>query len=130
MKKWERLPDAELDVMMTLWHAPTPITVGEIVRELAGTHSWKAATVHVLLDRLEERGFVTVDRSGYAYRFSPAVREAEYSRREAHSFIQRFFSGSAKKMIVSMIDADGLDSEDIAELTALLNEQKEKRRKP
>ncbi|MBE6561877.1 MAG: BlaI/MecI/CopY family transcriptional regulator [Ruminococcaceae bacterium] len=124
MKNWERLPEAELDVMLTLWHAEEALTVGEIVRRLSGIRTWKSATVHVLLERLEKKNFVQVDKSGYAHLYAPAVTEEEYRSGEQHSFLHRFFGGSAKKMIVSMLDADGLSEDDIEELTALLRDKK------
>ena len=124
MNQWERLPEAELDVMLTLWRAKEPLSVGEIVRCLSGIRTWKAATVHVLLDRLSERGYVKTDKSGYAHRYSPAVEEAQYRRGEERSYLQRFFGGSAKKMIASMLDADGLTAEDLDELSALLHEKR------
>ena len=52
MKTIERLPESELEVMLTLWHNETPLTVGEITKLLADAHNWKTATVHVLMDRL------------------------------------------------------------------------------
>ena len=31
----ERIPEAELEVMLTLWHSGAPLTVGEIAKLLA-----------------------------------------------------------------------------------------------
>lgn len=125
MKTPERIPEAELEVMLVLWQGGRPMTVGEITKTLSETRAWKAATVHVLLDRLETRGFVVCDRSGYKHLFSPTVTEAEYRRREEHTLMQRFFGGSAKRMIASLLDADTLSDEDLEELTAMLREWKE-----
>ena len=124
MKKHERLPEAELDVMLTLWHAEEALGVGEIVRRLSGVRVWKSATVHVLLERLEKRGYVLCDRSGYAHLYTPAVSEDAYRAGEQQSFIHRFFGGSAKRMIVSMLDADSLSDAEIEELEALLRDKK------
>ena len=128
MKNWERLPEAELDVMLTLWRERKPMTVGEIVKRLSGVRTWKSATVHVLLDRLGERGFVQTDKSGYAHLYSAAVTEEEYRRGEERSHLQRFFGGSAKNMIASMLNADSLSDEDLDELSALLHEKRGGRR--
>lgn len=124
MKNIERLPDAELEVMLTLWHNDTPLTVGEITRLLSESHGWKTATVHVLLERLGERGFVSCDKSGYKHLFEPIITESEYRRGEERNLMQRFFGGSAKNMIASMLDTDGLSDSDLEELSALLNIKK------
>jgi BlaI family penicillinase repressor len=124
MKAIERLPEAELEVMLTLWHNTPPLTVSEITKLLAEAHSWKTATVHVLLERLGERGFVTCDKSGFKHLFSPRVTEEEYRRGEEKNLIKRFFGGSAKNMIASLLNADGLTDEDLEELSAMLKQRK------
>ena len=119
----ERLPEAELDIMMVLWKAEQPLTVSEIVGILSGSgvRSWKTATAHVLLDRLCERGFADKDTSTFAHRYFPIISEEAYSTREARSFLARFCGGSVKKMVAMMIDGDGVDEEELRELRALLN---------
>lgn len=116
----ERIPDAELEVMLVLWHSPSPLTVGEITNKLTETRPWKSGTVHVLLARLEERGFVACDKSEYKHRFSPIICEEDYRKGEEKTLMHRFFGGSAKRMIASLLDADGLSDKDLEELTALL----------
>ena len=124
MKTIERLPESELEVMLTLWHNETPLTVGEITKLLADAHGWKSATVHVLLDRLGEKGFVSCDKSGYKHMFTPAITEEEYRRGEEKTFMKRFFGGSAKNMIASLLNTDGLTDDDLEELSALLKQRK------
>jgi predicted transcriptional regulator len=124
MKTIERLPEAELEVMLTLWHNTPPLTVSEITKLLAEAHSWKTATVHVLLERLGERGFVTCDKSGFKHLFFPRITEEEYRRGEEKNLIKRFFGGSAKNMIASLLNADGLTDEDLEELSAMLKQRK------
>lgn len=125
MKIIERLPEAELEVMLTLWHSGAPLTVGEITKKLSESRAWKSATVHVLLERLCERGFVSCDKSGYKHLFSPIISEADYRRGEEHTLMQRFFGGSAKNMIASMLNTDGLSDADLDELSALLEKKKD-----
>ena len=120
----DRIPDAELEIMLVLWHADAPLTVGEITKKLAQLRPWKPGTVHVLLARLEERGFVVCDKSEYKHRFSPMIREEAYCRGEERTLMHRFFGGSAKKMIASLLDADGLSDSDLEELSALLKRRK------
>ena len=120
----ERIPDAELEVMLVLWHSSSPLTVGEITNTLTESRPWKSGTVHGLLARLEERGFVACDKSEYKHRFSPIVSEEDYRKGEEKTLMHRFFGGSAKRMIASLLDADGLSDKDLEELTALLKRKK------
>ena len=124
MKTIERLPEAELEVMLTLWHNTPPLTVSEITKLLEPAHSWKTATVHVLLERLGERGFVACDKSGFKHLFTPIITEEEYRRGEEKTFLKRFFGGSAKNMIASLLNADGLTDDDLEEISAMLKQRK------
>lgn len=125
MKNIERIPEAELDIMMVLWHSDRALTVGEITKTLAEARNWKTATVHALIDRLEERGYISRDNSGYKHLFSPIVTEEDYRRKEEHNILRRFFGGSAKNMMVSLLNADKLSEEDIEELSDMLRKKKE-----
>lgn len=120
----ERIPDAELEVMLVLWHAEKPLNVSEITGKLAESRPWKAGTVHVLLARLEERGFVACDKSEYKHRFSPIISEKVYRKGEESTMLNRFFGGSAKKMIASLLDTDGLSDKDLEEISALVKRKK------
>lgn len=121
----ERLPDAELEVMLVLWHRGEPMSVAEIAHALAPEHQWKTATVHVLLTRLTERGFVTSDKTSYKHYFTPSISEADYRSGEQKTLLQRFFGGSAKNMIAALLWADDLTEDDLDELSQLVKKRKE-----
>lgn len=123
MKKIERLPESELEIMLILWHEGTPMTAGDITKKTSESHGWKTGTVHVLLERLSEREFVSCDKSGYKHLYTPLVTEAEYRKGEERTLMHRFFGGSAKNMIASLLNADGLSDEDLAELSAMLKKK-------
>lgn len=56
--------------------------------------------------------------------FAPIITEAEYRRREEKTLMKRFFGGSAKNMIASLLNADGLTDDDLEELSAMLKQRK------
>jgi len=118
--KIENLPDSELDIMLVLWHSDKPLKASEIVKNLIESHGWKASTVHSLLARLEEKGFVVVDKESYSHYFSPLISEDEFRAAESHSVLARLCGGSIKKMVASLISNESISDEDIKELTEML----------
>ena len=56
----ETLPDAELDVMMALWDIGRPAIVSEIHRAVSKKRKCTKTAVHVLLDRLAGKDFVSI----------------------------------------------------------------------
>lgn len=129
--KTERLPDAELDIMKELWKSTVPLKASDIAKRLSEKHSWKVPTVHAFLSRLEEKGFVTVDRSSYFHRFLAAVSETDYIASESSALLQK--SGTRLPTLVSaLMDSDDVTDEELNELSALIDAKlkalREKRR--
>lgn len=120
------LPDAELDIMRVIWSAGEPLCASDIAKKLGGSRGWKTATVHVLLGRLCERGYLKCDKSGYVHRCTALVSSDEYRMVETKSFLRRIATGSVRSMVASLIESESLTDDDIAELTAILNRKRER----
>lgn len=52
------MPDAEFDIMKTVWANKPPITTTIIMEQLGKEKDWKIQTVVSLMNRLVERGFL------------------------------------------------------------------------
>lgn len=123
------IPDAELDIMKTLWKADHALCASEIAKLLFEERGWKPATVHVLISRLIDRGYIYADRENYVHRYTPLVPEADYRRVESKSFLKRICDGSVSKMVASLVDvSDEMTGEDIAEIERILKLQKVSRK--
>ena len=119
IKQYERLADAELDIMRVLWQTRTPLRAAEIVKKLSQTRSWKTQTAHVLLGRLEDKGFVKADRSEYFHTYKAIVSEKDYFASESDAFVRRLGS-SVKATVASLISTADISAEELAELEALI----------
>ena len=123
MTKREQLADSELDIMRVLWKTQKPMKASDIVKELAKKRNWTKQTVHVLLSRLEAKGFVCADRSGYYHYFTPVIAENEYLCNESSRMVKKI-GGSLHSMLASLIEADELSDEDIIAISDMLNEKR------
>ena len=119
------IPDAELEVMQTLWQSSDALLVSDIVREIEKKHKCTKASVHILCDRLAKRGFVTiemVDDGPVAYKkIAPVVTEREYRASEADSMVNKVFRGSWKNLMASLIEAGTITQEDLDEFSGIVN---------
>ncbi len=124
------LPDAELDIMRVIWHSERSLCASEITHILNDEdgRGWKTATAHVLINRLEERGYISADKSGYVHRYTALVTEEEYRKIESKSFLKRICGGSVKHMIASLIDTDTISEEDLDEIAGILDGKRKGRR--
>ncbi len=121
MKK-ERLPAAELDIMKVLWESDVPLRASEIAKKLANEHSWKTPTVHKLLSRLEEKGFVSADRTSYYHKFSPCVSESEYISGQSQALLENA-GRRLPQMVAALIDSYDVTDEELNELSELIEKR-------
>jgi BlaI family penicillinase repressor len=118
-EKYDRLADAELDIMNLLWSRGEALKASEIVKELSGKREWKPQTAHVLLHRLADREFIFIDKSQYSHKFGAAISEKDYLLLESNT-LRRRIGGNFKSLVASLIEAENVTDEDITELENLL----------
>lgn len=115
------LPNSELELMMILWRAGVPLTRMEIEERLPKKRTLSKTTILSFLSRLEEKGFVLVEKEGRNNRYLPLVQESEYLKQESGSILKKLYGSSVKKFVAALYDGDGLSKEQIAELKDYLD---------
>lgn len=121
-KTWKKLGDGELDVMLAVWDAKgEPVTSGDVMKRLSEKRSWGITTLMTVLARLEEKGYLSCDRSTRVNRYTPVVREEEYKERESRTFLKRLHRSSLPSLVSSLYQSGAVDSEDLAELRRFID---------
>ncbi len=115
------LPNSELELMMILWRAGVPLTRMEIEERLPKKRTLSKTTILSFLSRLEEKGFVLVEKDGRNNRYLPLVQESDYLKQESGSILKKLYGSSVKKFVAALYDGDGLSKEQIAELKDYLD---------
>ena len=121
MLKDKRLPDAEFDVMQTIWDQQPPVTTGMLMTLLGNDRGWKVQTMVTLLARLADRGFIRAEKgAGRERLFYPVISRNEYLRMETESFVDHYHKKSISSLIASLA-GDRLTEEDLDELSAFIS---------
>jgi BlaI family penicillinase repressor len=116
------LGTAELEVLRTLWDEG-PATVREVMNHLHGRGRKVAyTTVLTFLTRLEQKGFVTSDKSGLAYVYRPRVTREKVSRSRLKALLEELYDGAAAPLVLQLVRERRLSRRDIAELQRLIEE--------
>ena len=110
-----RISDSELEVMKVLWEAGDALPITELRQTLHERRGWEATTVKTLVQRLVAKGVLEQEKRKVFY-YRPLVSESEYSDWAVNGMVQRLFRGSAKALVATLVQSDGLSDEDIAEL--------------
>ena len=89
------LGTAELEVLKALWD-DGPAPVRQVLNHLhARGRRLAYTTVLTVLTRLEQKGFVTSDKSGMAYVYRPTVSRTRITRSRLKSLIEQLYDGAA-----------------------------------
>lgn len=87
--EYKTLPNSELELMMILWQAEAPMTRTEIEEKLPKKRKISKTTVLSFLSRLEEKGFVRVEKEGRNNCYYPIVKEKDYLEQESGSILKK-----------------------------------------
>lgn len=113
-----KIQDSELEVMRVLWEQGDALPLIEIRRILSERCNWEHSTIKTLVRRLQSKDIVRLERRGV---YIAAISEEEYLKWSARTYVNKIFSGSAKKLIASMVSGGQLSEKDIAELSLMFN---------
>ncbi len=115
-----RISDAELEVMQTLWEAGKPMSVQDVCDALKN-NKWKYRTVATLLIRMEQKGAVVSQKQGRLNLYSSVLDEEEYKKAQTKRFIGKLYKGSVKDLAVSLFKSDDMTEEDIEEIRRMFD---------
>lgn len=120
---------AEWRIMQVLWPAAGPLTSAQIVAQLVDGRNRSPRTVKTLLQRLVAKGFVefTVDAAdSRVYHYRAKAKEDDCIKTENEDFLSVYYKGDVGSMLARFIGDSELNSQQIDELTALLESKKDK----
>ena len=114
-----RLPDAELEVMQAIWVCTAPVARTDIEEILFKTHPMAMTTLLTLLTRLNEKGFITIEKNGRRSYYTPCVSQEDYLASQSKSFVEKLCGGSMSAFATALCNS-GLTKEELAELRDML----------
>ncbi len=120
-KRSTTLTDHELRLMNPLWEQRR-MTVEEIVRVLPPP-KLAYSTVLTTMRTLESKKYVTHERVGRAFVYSPAIERAEAASQSVSALIDRFFDGSRGALLAAVLEDRRLSSDEIEGLARLVKKR-------
>ena len=124
------LGDAELGALKILWdHGPA--TVREVLSHLHDTGRRVAyTTVQTLLTRLEQKGYVTSNKSDMAYVYRAKLTRDRVTRSRLRTLVKQLYDGAAGPLVVELIRTEQFTSDEIEELQGLIERLDAEPRRP
>jgi len=115
------LANAELAIMNLLWERPRA-TARELREELyPNATRAQHGTIQKLLQRLEDKGYVTRDRSLQVHLFAAALTRQAYAGGQLESLADKLTGGSLAPLITHLLEEKKISKGEIARLRELLD---------
>jgi len=120
----DQITDAELDIMKILWEREG-LTSPAIFESLSNSDERNTGTLKTLLKRLVKKG--AVRREGINerhYIYFPVITEKEYIKKNRRRLIDRMFDGSAKGLLLNLVNEEKITREDLEQMISRIEEKK------
>ncbi len=113
------LTDAELEVMSVVWESGGSESAANVYAALSGSGCERAA-VYQLIHRLIKKGMLEREEPGFVCR--ALVSRDEIQVEEAKRLVDRFFGGSAERLLVALVDSKAVTAEEIDRLRSMIRD--------
>ncbi|WP_029630570.1 BlaI/MecI/CopY family transcriptional regulator [Zavarzinella formosa] len=116
------MSDAEREVMKLLWdHGP--LAVRDVLLRLTEQgQEWTRSTVVTLLQRLEKKGYVASDRSGFAFVFRPLVSREEEMHARMASLAGELCDGEALPLVLAFAERHQFSAAELAKFRQMIDQ--------
>lgn len=115
------ITDAEWDLLEALWRLDRA-TARDLAAELEAERGWARSTVKTMLDRMADKGLVSMRAVGNVHEYEPAVKPAEARRSAWKRFVGAAFGGAMEPALRFLAEDAKLTKAQREELRRLLEE--------
>lgn len=119
----EKLTIQEEEVMIYIWELENCF-----VKDVVAKFSKPAppyTTVASIIKNLERKGYVTPQRVGNTYQYSPAIKESEYKRTFMSNVVRNYFENSYKEMVSFFAKDRKISTDELKDIISMIEKGKE-----
>ncbi|TMA27407.1 MAG: BlaI/MecI/CopY family transcriptional regulator [Deltaproteobacteria bacterium] len=102
------------------------VTAAEVLERMPDPPSYSA--VRALLRILESKGHLRHEDDGTRYLYLPTLPKQSARKSALQNVVDTFFEGSTEKVVAALLDRDNLSEEDLARLSALIEQTRKEGR--
>ena len=100
------------------------VTVRQVYEQILEKRKIAYTTVMTMMGILEEKKFLKKTREEKAHVYQAAQPKAVVMSRMVKEFVQRVFNGSAKPLLVHLVESEQVTSDELAEIALILKRSK------
>lgn len=115
------LGEQQLEVLRLITDR-APVTAREVVEHFAASRGLARTTVLSVIDRLQEKGYVTRRRRGGVFHYSPRVPKEEVLQRLVRDFVEKTLGGSVSPFVAYLARTRQISPEELGQLQELVEQ--------
>ena len=119
------LTDVEWTIMKVIW-ANEPCAAGTVQELLAQDKGWAYSTIKTTMDRMVQKGLLSITKIRNVQLFSSTVSRTQASKGEFHKMLKRAFDGALGPMVQYLMENEKLSPGDMEQLRSLVSRSNSK----
>ncbi len=117
------LTEQELEIMKVVWRSES-VTVRDVYEDLLERRKIAYTTVMTMMRILEDKGYLSRDTDPKASVYRPTKPKDKVVGGMVSDFLNRVFEGSAKPLLLHLVDNREISAKEVDEIAALLKARK------
>jgi predicted transcriptional regulator len=117
--------DQELEILKVVWQRGEA-TVREVFRDLSAQRKIAYTTVLTMMGILEQKGHLKKTAGERAYIYKPTKPQQQVVGSMVTEFVHRVFNGSARPLLVHLVENPDIRPDELAEIEKLLKDRRKK----
>lgn len=117
------LGETEMEILHHVWKLEKA-TVGEVHELILKKRKTAYTTIMTIMKNLYEKGYLTYEKRGVTYVYSPAIKPEEVKHNLLHSVLNKVFEGSPIAMVQTLAENEKLSKEDRKAIEAMIQKMK------
>lgn len=118
-----KLTPAEWEIMQAVWAFDEPASVREVLEHLYPGGEKAYTTVQTVMNTLVKKKLLTRKKIGLVGFYAPTHSQEETTNQETSRLVSRIFGGSVSAVANSLVNLEGVDLDDLAEIKKLIRQR-------
>jgi predicted transcriptional regulator len=99
-----------------------PVTVAQVAQAFAQSHGLARTTVLTVMERLREKGYLTREKRGAIYEYSPVATRSQMMHEKVGQFVEETLGGSFAPFLAYLAQETKVSDEQLQDLKRLVQE--------
>jgi BlaI family transcriptional regulator, penicillinase repressor len=119
------LSEAQMEIMNVVWNRGEA-TVADVWKALGSRRKLARSTVLTMLMRLQEKGWLSCDEEGHAFRYRAAVPREATLGEMVRRLVDTAFGGSAEGLVMALLHDRGVSKEEAKRIKKMIDRAEDK----